>query len=188
MSMEPSYLYCGLDAETLAMARELEGLGGGDACLESMEVHAIIDDRLVKGDAQTLWLHGKTVGLRNALLPRTHPEAETMSYFTVTSSLRLPQMLSTRPSLPAPHNYGHAAAAPDIPLCADVADFALRGFNACVLAIGAGRAGKTLALYGPCPPPAHSAPHHGSRRGGGGEREGEGHGVRSSRTPLPPTR
>jgi hypothetical protein len=90
---EPSFLYCGLDAETRALAQELETLGGGDATLDTMDVHAIIDDRLVKGDMQVLWAHNKTVGLRNALLPRSQPEADTMSYTTVTSTQRLSDML-----------------------------------------------------------------------------------------------
>lgn len=136
---EPSYLYCGLDAETRELAMELETLGGGDATLDSIDVHAIIDGRLVKGDMQVLWSYGKTIGLRNALLPRSHPEAETMSYTTVTSTQRLSDMLRTQ------------GAAGSMPLVDDVVNWALKGFNACVIAYGSKSTGKTLSLFGPAP-------------------------------------
>ena len=39
----PSFLYAGIDLETLTLARELEELGGGDACAVNMEIHSFIN-------------------------------------------------------------------------------------------------------------------------------------------------
>ena len=39
----PSFLYAGIDSETLALARELEDLGGGDACATNMEIHSFVN-------------------------------------------------------------------------------------------------------------------------------------------------
>ena len=39
----PSFLYAGIDLETLAMAKELQELGGGDACATNMDVHCFVN-------------------------------------------------------------------------------------------------------------------------------------------------
>jgi len=132
-----SYLYAGLDGETSELALELG----------RFEVTAVVNERLVPHDKthhKVLWVHGKTVGLRNASLPRATPSADAMSYVSVSGSSSLAALVQRPQDSPLdPHG---------------IADWVLDGFNACVLAYGGRGDGKTLALFGADTPPDLAEP------------------------------
>ncbi len=133
-----SFLYSGLDNETSALALELEALGGGDASLGRLEVHVVVDERITKKEKtsdKVLWVHGKTVGIRDATLPKSTPSADAMSYVNVTSTTKLTSIVQNPSSCPLdPHG---------------IADWVLDGFNACVISHGSRNLGKTLSFFGP---------------------------------------
>jgi hypothetical protein len=141
------FAYAGIDSKTRELALELEALGGGDATLGTFEVHAVIDDRsmaddqgskdahgLYKHEARTLWIHGKTIGIRDATKPRSRPSAEVMTYTDVTSSMRLQGALQDRNAL---LNKSSAAV-----------DWVLHGYNACLIGYGPREVGKSLFFFG----------------------------------------
>lgn len=144
--MATTYAYDSLDCKTRELAEQLEALGGGDASLGSFEVHAVIDDResevgsrhedggAYKQDARTLWIHGKTVGIRDTNQPRSRPSAEVMTYTDVSSSMRLQTALQERDAL------SHKSS--------NVVDWVLRGYNACLIGYGQREIGKTLFFFG----------------------------------------
>ena len=147
--MMSAFAYDSLDEKTKKLAQELEALGGGDASLGSFEVHAVIDDRTGsvgeteprnensanhKRDARTLWIHGKTIGIRDTTQPRSRPSAEVMTYADVSSSMRLHTALQDRNVL---SNKSSA-----------IVDWILRGYNACLIGYGQRDIGKTLLFFG----------------------------------------
>ena len=144
-----AFAYDSLDRKTRELALELEALGGGDASLGGFEVHAVIDDRVeneggalsrkdasegYKQDARTLWIHGKTIGIRDTTKPRSHPSAEVMTYADVSSSMRLQVALQDRNAL--------------VHKSSTVVDWVLRGYNACLIGYGQREIGKTLFFFG----------------------------------------
>ena len=148
-ALSSTYVYAGLDDETGALALELESLGGGDAALGRFEVHAVVDERIEvvkekKETSKVLWVHGKTVGLRDATLPKATPSAESMSYINVSSTMQLSSLVEN-PVKSSLNSNG-------------IADWVIDGFNACVFAYGNRGQGKTLALFGPEQNPILSAP------------------------------
>lgn len=89
----PSFLYSALDRETQALAAELASLGGGDANQVPMEVHCILDDRLEKGDNQTVWINDKsTISLRDKSLP-LHSAIDAMKKYSFNSAYTLQDIL-----------------------------------------------------------------------------------------------
>ena len=132
------------------MAHELQSLGGGDATLGTFDVHAVIDDHVddnkgrsaignkndvYKQEARVLWVHGKTIGIRDVTQPRSRPSAEVMTYTDVTSSMRLHSLLTDRTTLYHKSN--------------SVADWVLHGYNACLISYGPRDIGKSLVFFGP---------------------------------------
>jgi hypothetical protein len=81
----PSFLISGINPMMKELTQELDQLGGGSARITALELDCIIDDRINKDSYQILWPLGKSIGLRNAKLPKNHPVAESMRYFPVTS-------------------------------------------------------------------------------------------------------
>jgi len=135
--MDSTYLYSGLDAQTSALALELESLGGGDAALGRFEVHAVIDERLdprEKSSAKVLWVHGKTVGIRDAFLPKSAASADSMAYASVSSTSKFSTFVQ------------NPAKSPLDPQA--IVSWVLDGFNACVLSYGSRGVGKSLAFFG----------------------------------------
>lgn len=92
-------MFSGVNSSIKELNEELSSLGGGDARLSPLELDCLIDDRIENTDAQTLWPLGKSIGLRNATLPRNQPVADTMKYFNVSSATRL----STTPKNQSPY-------------------------------------------------------------------------------------
>ena len=145
-AMLSSFAYDSLDRSTRKLAEELEALGGGDASLGTFEVHAVIDDRenevgsrhqddgVYKKNARTLWIHGRTVGIRDTNQPRSRPSAEVMTYTDVSSSMRLQTALQDREAL--------------LNKSASVVEWILHGYNACLVGYGQREIGKTLFFFG----------------------------------------
>ena len=116
----PSYLFSAVDYETMQMSRELDLLGGGDACTKQYEVHVVYtpfpwsktlppssssNGRSKYGsrgaaknntsdkDAQVIWASDKSLGLRDVLQARHSSSEKSMRYFRVTSSTKLSDIL-----------------------------------------------------------------------------------------------
>jgi hypothetical protein len=81
----PSFLISGINPMMKELTQELDQLGGGSARITELEFDCTIDDHINKDSYQILWPLGKSIGLRNAKLPKNHPVAESMRYFPVTS-------------------------------------------------------------------------------------------------------
>ena len=136
--MDSNFLYSGLDKDTSALALELESLGGGDATLGRFDVHAVVDDRLdpnEKSSAKVLWVHGKTIGIRDAFLPKSAPSSDIMTYASLSSTSKFSTFVQN-PSKSPLNPKG-------------IVEWVLDGFNACVLSYGGRNVGKSLAFYGP---------------------------------------
>jgi hypothetical protein len=84
-SSYPSFIFTGINSSIKDLNQELDQLGGGSARISNLECDCIIDDRIHKDSYQILWPLGKSIGLRNARLPKNHPVAESMKYFPVSS-------------------------------------------------------------------------------------------------------
>ena len=138
--------YASIDNTTKALALELDSLGGGDAVLGGFEVNVVVDDRpshrtssstmrgAVEKEDRVLWVHGKTIGIRDAALPKSRPAAETMSYVNVTSTFKLQHIID---------NYDLLKDRSKL-----LVDWLLNGFNACVLAYGPRNTGKSITFFG----------------------------------------
>ena len=55
MFAPPSYLYSGLDKETIELTNELDDLGGGDVKISNMKLYVSIDTQIKATDRQVLW-------------------------------------------------------------------------------------------------------------------------------------
>lgn len=117
----PSYLFSAVDYETMQLSRELESLGGGDACTKQYEVHIVYTpfpwsktlppssssggggknkynnkgtvERGPCGDAQVIWASDKSLGLRDVLQARHSSNQRSMKYYSVTSTTKLSDIL-----------------------------------------------------------------------------------------------
>jgi hypothetical protein len=87
-SSYPSFIFTGINSSIKDLTQELDQLGGGSARISNLECDCVIDDRIHKDSYQILWPLGKSIGLRNAKLPKNHPVAESMKYFPVSSVVR----------------------------------------------------------------------------------------------------
>lgn len=93
MSEVPSFLFSPLDHETQLLTSELESLGGGDAIAIDMETHYVLDDRLAKGENQTVWLNGNQISLRDASMPLRSPISDNIKTFKVSDTYKLQDVL-----------------------------------------------------------------------------------------------
>lgn len=104
-----SFAYAGVDIELRQMAKELESLGGGDACLSRFEVIAVVDDADKHGDSQSendgqiLWPLKSSIGLRNIALPKSASKASSMKYFPVTDCIKFSDLLGNTAEEPCRH-------------------------------------------------------------------------------------
>jgi hypothetical protein len=93
MNEVPSFLYSPLDYQTQLLTDELESLGGGDSKANNMEAHYVLDDRLTRGENQTVWLNGKHISLRDVLMPLNSPISDNITNFEVTDTYTLQDVL-----------------------------------------------------------------------------------------------
>jgi hypothetical protein len=93
MNEVPSFLYSPLDYQTQLLTNELESLGGGDSKANYMEAHYVLDDRLTRGDNQTVWLNRNHVSLRDAFMPLNSPISDNIMNFEVTDTYKLQDVL-----------------------------------------------------------------------------------------------
>lgn len=133
-SSYPSFLFSGINSSLKELTNELNELGGGSARISGLEYDCVIDDRVHKDSYQILWPLGKSIGLRNARLPKDHPVAESMRYFPVTSVSRYSTADYSKTSI-------HSSQS------RNVAQWLLDGFNASVIGYGSNPS-KTESLYG----------------------------------------
>ena len=130
----PSFLYSGIDKETLSLSDELNSLGGGDAQACHYELHAIINKALKKGDQQLLWPYENMLGLRDTSLPQGSPVSKCMKYYNVDSIVT--------------HNNSPAYEQNFTDIALDATQWISSGFNSCIVSLGMRRVGKTEALFG----------------------------------------
>ena len=133
MSSVPSYTYAGLDTSTRELQEELEQLGGGERRAPRVELRTVIDDLGGRSKSHILWQLENFVGLKD---PSSHSSASasSMAYYAVSGCESISEMLSTRQTS-ALHE--------------ELVYWVMEGFNACLLADGSKRAGKTISLFGP---------------------------------------
>jgi hypothetical protein len=130
----PSFLYSGIDKETLSLSDELASLGGGDAQASHLELHAFVNTSLRRSDQQLLWPYDNMIGLRDLTLPQGSPASKSMKYYTVDSVITHEQTPSANPRFS------------DVAL--DAAQWVSSGFNSCMVSIGMRNSGKSDALFG----------------------------------------
>ena len=130
----PSFLFCGIDKATLALSKELEDLGGGDAQACGLDLHAFVDSQLSRNDYQVLYNYQESIGLRDISLPREYPLSKTVRYFPVTSTS------SSHHPPNSTHNIERVAN--------NLTDWIIRGFSSCAISIGMRGTGKTSAFFG----------------------------------------
>ena len=130
----PSFLFSGIDKETLSLSDELNSMGGGDAQASHLEIHAIVNNNLSKNDTQLLWPYDNMLGVRNVALPAGSPVTKSMKYVQVDS-------VTVHNGAPA-----EKAAFSDIAL--DASHWVAEGFNSCIFTLGMRSTGKTTAMFG----------------------------------------
>jgi hypothetical protein len=128
----PSFLYSGIDKETLSLSEELSLLGGGDAQACHFELHGVVSHDLAKGDQQLVWQYDNMIGLRDTSLPQGSPVSKSMKYFTVDSIIN--------------QDAGFSRKFDDVAL--DATQWVQRGFNSCILTFGMRGVGKSDAMFG----------------------------------------
>ena len=134
-SLPPSFLFAGLDGETLKLNDELQSLGGGDAKTCSMDVFCCVNEKS-EGDHQTVWDYDHSIGLRDVSLPRGHPSSSNMHYFAVSGSVKCNSN----------GKFSHTNLMTD--LSDQVLNWVHDGFNACLVSTGMRGTGKTSTLFG----------------------------------------
>lgn len=86
----PSFLFSGLDAETLSLYQELESLGGGETKLASLEhyglVYPSIKNTKKPDDYQTLWSYDHSIGFRDIQAPKDAAMNENIKHYPVNGS------------------------------------------------------------------------------------------------------
>jgi hypothetical protein len=147
-TLPPSFLFAGLDGETLKLSEELQALGGGDAKTCGMSLYCCINEK-DEDDYQTLWDYDHSIGFRDISLPRSHPSSSNMHYFSVAGTAK-------------GHSSSAAAASgnfANIHLMTDLSDQLLNwvhdGFNACIVTTGTRGTGKTMTLFGDIGKPSY---------------------------------
>jgi hypothetical protein len=109
--MSSPFVYAGLDSNLIAMANELQSLGGGNARIEKAEVFGIINDHLdinTTGYVSVIRPLGSSIGIQNTSLDRSKGPvgkksvsiAESMHYYSVKSSAMLSEVLQTGGYIP----------------------------------------------------------------------------------------
>ena len=146
-SSYPSFLFTGIHPSLQDLNHELDQLGGGSARIGTLEYDCVIDDRIHKDSYQILWPLGKSVGLRNARLPKNSPVAEAMKYFPVTSVGRYSSSEYSQTSVH--HSQCGYPPCPTITITVlrNITQWLLDGFNASVICHGSNPT-KTESLYG----------------------------------------
>lgn len=129
----PSFLFSALDEETLSLADELNSLGGGDATVRNLSLHAVVNSHISKDDCQVLFSFGNSVGIRDVLLPRHHPSGNNMKYFPVTSVV---------------HDTISSGQLQCASMANQLTDWMEQGFNGSFLTMGPRGSGKTASLFG----------------------------------------
>lgn len=118
-----------LPADTLALAEELEALGGGDARVGAGSALCIVR-RDGSGASSVVATHGSRVLVRDPKVPADTPEDRAVRRFRVDAS---------------PEGAGHLFDAAGVPAL----EWLLAGFSAALVATGEAGAGKSHALFGP---------------------------------------
>jgi len=130
----PSFLYSGIDKETLSLSDELNSMGGGDAQASHLEMHAIVNNNLSKHDSQLIWPYENILGLRDVSLPVGSPVSKSMKYFQVDSVTA--------------HNGLPAEKQEFVNVALDGSHWVSEGFNSCIFSMGMRGSGKTAAMFG----------------------------------------
>lgn len=81
----PSFLYSGIDQETIKLNNELNELGGGNTQVSNIKLYASINSSLKKDDHQVLWDYRTMIGIRDINLPRNSPITKSMKYYPLNS-------------------------------------------------------------------------------------------------------
>lgn len=130
----PSFLFSGIDKETLSLSDELNSMGGGDAQASHLEIHAVVNSNLSKNDTQLLWPYDNMIGLRNVSLPVGSPVTKNMKYVQVDSV--------------TVHNGTPAVNQEFADIASDASHWVAEGFNSCIFSLGMRVTGKTTAMFG----------------------------------------
>jgi hypothetical protein len=145
MTQVPSFLYSGLDKDTLKLSKQLESLGGGDAKTENIKLHGILVNPINdhESNARVLWDYGQSIAIRDIFQEETSPASETMRYYSVNSTHKLENIVE----LSNLETGFSKELSIDHELTSIVNDV-LDGFNHCILTYGERSSGKTLSMFG----------------------------------------
>jgi hypothetical protein len=141
----PSFLFSGIDEETLQLHQELESLGGGSAKITPMELYSfILPSRTTvssssKQQNQVLWNYQTSIGCRDINLPKDAASSTNMRFYPVSGVAFLPE--HSREVREQPYN--------DLStdLCDKICEWLNNGYNCCLLNIGMRNAIKTTSFF-----------------------------------------
>ena len=167
MFAPPSYLYSGLDKETIELTNELDDLGGGDVKISNMKLYVSINTQIKATDRQVLWNYSSMLGIRDITLPRNSPVTKSMQYYPVTDIILLSNHLSgtegnrnysshtdhinhSNNKSSDTHQQHHHRRVSDkySEVINDILNNVDKGFNACLLTMGMSNSWKTYHLFG----------------------------------------
>ena len=128
------FLFSGINPSISELNEKLDRLGGGDARVAGLEVHALIGEREDSANrSNVLWAGSSAVGVRNIDLPEHASESDKMRYFEVTSASTLIK-----------RDMAYLNVMP----IEEVSNWIKDGFNASVITFGSRGSYKSSALFG----------------------------------------
>jgi len=171
MFAPPSYLYSGLDKDTIELTNELDDLGGGDVKISNMKLYANINTHIKATDRQVLWNYSSMLGIRDITLPRNSPVTKSMQYFPITDiilsnhlnaegsnyndSIHSDNHINNNSNSGSDthhhhhhHHHHHRINDKYSDVINDILSNIDRGFNVCLLSFGMSNSGKTYHLFG----------------------------------------
>lgn len=137
MNQPPSFVYAGIDEETLRLQEELQALGGGKTKLSTVDVYGVILPNQ-GNERQTLWTYDQTIGLRDISLPPDSAKIDNIHHYPVNGCT----------SLSADEDEELSQTDLGQSLSENICHWMTDGYNTCLLGLGMRNRYKTKSLFG----------------------------------------